>query len=101
MKFQLFATTYIATIYGINNMQPGQFTLYRTYVRSLINQIIVLLGQQSLLHSLWSTLGPEQSFPPHEGVGLSHVLVNVCVPPPQLLLHDPYSHELHPPSTIQ
>ena len=68
---------------------------------SLVKQIIVLLGQQWLLHSLLSTLSPEQSFPPQEGAGLLHNLVRCLVPPPQLLLHDPYLHEPQPPSTTQ
>ena len=74
-------------------------TQYSSRAINTYIQIIVLLGQHWVLHSLWSTLGPEQSFPPQEGAGLSHVLVNDCVPPPQLLLHGPDTHELHPPST--
>ena len=52
-----------------------------------------------MLHSLWLTLSPEQLFPPQEGAGLLHLLVNVCIPPPHVLLHGPDSHELHLPST--
>ena len=42
---------------------------------------------------------PVQLLPPHVGVGLLHLLVNVCIPLPHVLLHDPYVHELHPPLT--
>ena len=47
------------------------------------------------------TLRALQLFPPQEGTGLLHLLVNVCVPPPQVLLHGPCVHELHPPSTTE
>ena len=40
---------------------------------------------------------PLQRSPPHEGVGLLHDLVDLTIPPPQLLLHAPRVHELHPP----
>ena len=40
---------------------------------------------------------PLQGSPPHEGVGLLHVLLNLIIPLPQLLLHSPCVHELHPP----
>ena len=53
-----------------------------------------------MLHLFCLACEPEQLFPPQEGVGLLHLLVNVCIPPPHVLLHDPYVHELHPPSTI-
>ena len=42
---------------------------------------------------------PLQGSPLHEGVGLLHVLLNLTIPPPQLLLHPDCVHELHPPST--
>ena len=63
--------------------------------------VIILPGQQWVLHEATPLFGPEQSFPPQEGAGLLHILVRCCVPPPQLLLHDPYLHELHLPSTTQ
>ena len=53
-----------------------------------------------MLHDSTTTFGPEQPFPPQEGAGLLHTLVCCRVPPPQLLLHGPYLHELHPPTTI-
>ena len=59
--------------------------------------LIFLPGQHWLLHVICLIFEPEQSFPPQEGIGLLHLLVNVCVPPPQVLLHGPYFHELHPP----
>ena len=63
---------------------------------------MILPGQQMLLHVLWSTLEPEHVFPPQEGVGLLHALVNVRFPPlPHDLEHGPDVHELHPPSTTQ
>ena len=40
---------------------------------------------------------PLQGSPLHEGVGLLHFLLNLIIPPPQLLLHVPRVHELHPP----
>ena len=40
---------------------------------------------------------PLQGSPLHEGVGLLHVLVRLIIPPPQVLLHVPTVHELHPP----
>ena len=52
-----------------------------------------------MLHTSWRLLEPEQLFPPQEGLGLLHLLVKICVPPPHVLLHGPYVHELHPPPT--
>ena len=45
-----------------------------------------------MLHSLVEVSGPRalQSFPPFAGCGLVHVLVLVCIPPPQLFEHLPY-----------
>ena len=40
---------------------------------------------------------PLQGSPLHEGVGLLHILLNLIIPLPQLLLHSPRVHELHPP----
>ena len=54
-----------------------------------------------MMHELSSTLEPRQSFPPQEGAGLLHLLVQLFVPPPHVLLHDPHVHELHPPPTTQ
>ena len=51
-------------------------------------------------HGLLSTLKPGQPIPSH-GVGLSHLLVQLFVPTPHVVLHDPHVHELHPPSTTQ
>ena len=48
-----------------------------------------------------SVLKPGQPFPPQEGIGLLHLLLQLFFPPPQVLLHGPHVHELHPPSTIQ
>ena len=42
---------------------------------------------------------PLQDDPLHLGEGLLHVLLNLIIPPPQVLLHAPCVHELHPPST--
>ena len=61
--------------------------------------IILLPGQQWMLQEFVLELRPGQLFPPQEGTGLLHFLVSVCVPPPHVLLHDPFIHELHPPST--
>ena len=61
---------------------------------------MILPGQQMVPHDLLSTLEPEQPLPPQEGAGLLHLLVQIFVPPPQVLLHDPHVHGLHPPSTI-
>ena len=44
---------------------------------------------------------PLQGSPPHEGLGLLHVLLYLIIPPPQVLLHPPCVHELHPPLTTQ
>ena len=52
-----------------------------------------------MLHTSWRLLEPEQPFPPQEGLGLLHLLVKICVPPPHVLLHGPYVHKLHPPPT--
>ena len=59
--------------------------------------MINLPRQQYSLHDSSWTLMPLQGSPPHEGVGLLHVLLNLIIPPPQLLLHSPCVHELHPP----
>ena len=61
----------------------------------------ILPGQQKSLHLIELVLEPSHSIPPHEGLGLSHTLVFVCIPPPQVLLHSPNIHELHPPSTAE
>ena len=53
-----------------------------------------------LPHGLSLLFEPGQFFPPQEGVGLLHVLVQFIVPPPHVLLHGPHVHELHPPLTI-
>ena len=58
---------------------------------------IILLRQQNSLQASSRTLIPLQDAPPHEGVGLLHVLVNFNIPPPQVLLHGLCLHELHPP----
>ena len=58
-----------------------------------------LPGQQLLLQIIDWKLEPGQSLPPQEGLGLLHVLVNLCVPTLQVLLHVPCVHELHPPLT--
>ena len=58
---------------------------------------MILPAQQNSLHcSSWIFM-PLQGNPPHEGMGLLHVLVRLTVPPPQVLLHVPTVHELHPP----
>ena len=59
----------------------------------------ILPGQQKSLQLIELVLGPLHSFPPHEGFGLSHILVEICVPPPHVLLRGPLLHGLHPPST--
>ena len=53
------------------------------------------------LQLLELVLGPLHFLPPHEFLGLSHTLVLICIPPPQVLLHGPVVHELHPPSTAE
>ena len=62
---------------------------------------MILPGQQMVLQDLPSTFKPEQPPPSQEGAGLSHILVQLFVPPPHVLLHNPHVHELHPPSTTQ
>ena len=57
----------------------------------------ILPGQQYSLQASSRTLIPLQDEPPHEGVGLLHVLVKFTIPPPQVLLHGLCFHELHPP----
>ena len=53
-----------------------------------------------MLHFLTLVRGPTQSFPPKAGVGLVHVLVRVCVPPPQGFVHVPNGvYGVKPPST--
>ena len=52
------------------------------------------------MHDLSTALEPGQSFPPQKGAGLLHLLVQLSIPPPHVLLHDPHVHKLHPPSTI-
>ena len=61
---------------------------------------MVLLGQQIIEHDLVTTFEPEQLFPPQEGVGLLQLLVQLCVPPPHVWLHDPHTNELHSPSAL-
>ena len=61
-----------------------------------------LRAQLCVLHSWVSSFGPSTShfFPPAAGLGLLHLRVLVCVPPPQVLeqvLHLP--HLPYPPST--
>ena len=63
-----------------------------------VNHIIALPGQQILLHTSSRVLLPLQGKPPHEGMGLLHILVAFLIPSPQILLQAPV-HELHPPST--
>ena len=74
--------------------------MYHMYVHGHHNYyyIIVILGLL-VLHERSSTLDPEQLFPPQEGAGLSHFLVQFIVPLPHVLLHGPHVHGLHPPST--
>ena len=61
------------------------------------NYVITLPRQQILLHASSWVLLPVQGSPPHEGMGLLHVLLYLNIPPPQLLLHLHRVHELHPP----
>ena len=42
-----------------------------------------------MVHLIWRTPEPGQPSPLQDGVGLVHVLVNLRVPVPQVLLHDP------------
>ena len=79
-------------------MNPAICTFIHTYVHTYVT---ALPGYKLVLHGSTSTFGPLQSFPPQEGTGLLHTLVRCRVPPPQLLLHDPYLHELQPPATTQ
>ena len=58
---------------------------------------IFLPRQHCVLHTSCLMFEPKQSFPPQEGVGLSHVLVDVRIPPPHVLEHGPGIQELHPP----
>ena len=58
---------------------------------------IFLPRQHWVLHILCLVSEPKQLLPPQEGAGLSHLLVDVFIPPPQVLLHSPDPHELHPP----
>ena len=69
--------------------------LYIMHICSTINWP----GQHCLLHWFWATLKPKQAFPPQKGVGLLQLLVQLCVPPPHVLLHDPHTQGLHPPSS--
>ena len=66
-----------------------------------IVRITILPGQQISLHASSRVLMPVQDKPPHEGVGLLHVLVSFLIPPPHVLLHGPGFHELQPPSTTE
>ena len=59
--------------------------------------IVISPAQQNSLHGSSRIPMPLQDKPPHEGVGLLHVLLNLIIPPPQVLLHVPCVHELHPP----
>ena len=62
----------------------------------LYNYSLVLLpGQASVLHVVFSLLDPAQSSPPYAAAGLSHCLVLVFSPELQVLLQCPYS--LHSP----
>ena len=63
--------------------------------------LIFLPGQHWLLHVICLIFEPGQFLPPQVGVGLLHLLVNVCVPPPHVLVHGPRIQELHPPLTTQ
>ena len=58
-------------------------------MHTYIIYVIILPRQQWVLHETTSLFGPEQSFPPQDGVGLLHTLVRSCFPLPQLLLHGP------------
>ena len=53
-----------------------------------------------MLHFCVFLAGPSslQSFPPLDGGGLVQVLVSVCVPPPQVLLHLEADQAVYPPS---
>ena len=61
--------------------------------------LAILPGQQPCVHDFVTTVEAGQRLPPHEGVGLLHLLVYLFVPPPHVLLHDPHVSGLHPPST--
>ena len=78
---------YVLQLHGVNTM----------YVYIHTNYVMILPRQQWVLHETTPLFGPEQPFPPQKGAGLLHTLVRCRVPLPQLLLHDPYLHELHPP----
>ena len=52
------------------------------------------------MHGTLRVLVPSQGKPPHVLEGLLHVLVLFLIPP-QVSLHDPSVHELHPPSTVE
>ena len=59
-----------------------------------------LPGQSLVLHAVSSRADPTHSCPPFDGEGLSHDLVRVILPDPQLLVHVPkFPHPPHPPST--
>ena len=65
-----------------------------------INHSMIIPGLLRI-HGLSSPLEPRQLFPPQEDAGLLHLLVQLSIPSPHVLLHDPHVHELHPPSTTQ
>ena len=81
------------------------YVYVHTYVYVMICIIIIYLillpGQQDILHASSRVLIPVQGKPSHEGVGLLHDLVKNFIPSSHVLLHGPSVHELHPPSTTK
>ena len=82
-----------------SSVQPPLYL--HTYIQHTYIGTNILPEQQWVLHGIWWLLEPEQFFPRQVGSGLSHLLVAVSLPPPHGLLHGPFVHELHPPSTTE
>ena len=63
-------------------------TVIDDYKSKLLSKL-KFIPQHCVLHKVVSVEKPVQSAPPHASEGLLQVLDLVCIPPPQVALHDP------------
>ena len=82
------------------------FLLHVVFLHVLWQHFLLHFGLEQFVqhvnftHLLESLGLPKHGLPKLLGAGLSHFLLLVCTPKPQLLLHFPQGpHDRHPPST--
>ena len=78
-KFLVLNTCILVILIDFNTVNFGSGSVTAVGLHA-----IYLLGQGSELHISESVLSPAQSSPPNAGTGLSHDLVRVISPPPQI-----------------